>query len=182
MYNWWINKFLIKSAACPSYIVWKVKYSLHSYVQPTMQKYKLRNIQKSTSVTKAKKTHDFPLCHHILPPNWHCSPSAKMNGTQTSTSMWNPLYVQRYAKRGWSNVEGKKIKPEVLAIIELPLSEGISQFQWVTRKLHSVATSFRKSLPNQYCPIIVLETQGWFIGWWYLMGHTYSGGLFYEPC
>ena len=41
------------------------------------------------------------------------------------------VYVLWYAKMhlsGWSNVEQWKIKPITLAVIELRLSEGISQF------------------------------------------------------
>ena len=78
---------------------------------------------------------------HVLPPNRHLSLSAKMNGTQRRTlvSPWSKDC--RYCgilrnMSGWSDVEQRKIKLVALAIIELCLSEGISQSvtQSVTRK------------------------------------------------
>ena len=48
----------------------------------------------------------------------------------TGKPMKNALHVLRYAKRhlsGRSNINSEKIKPIVLAVIELCLSEGISQ-------------------------------------------------------
>ena len=44
--------------------------------------------------------------------------------------MKNALYILRYAKRdlwGQSDIKRRKIKPIALAVIELRLSEGISQ-------------------------------------------------------
>ena len=45
----------------------------------------------------------------------------------TGKSMKNALYVLRYAKRHLSGRSNIKIKPVALAVIELRLSEGISQ-------------------------------------------------------
>ena len=66
----------------------------------------------------------------MLSPNRHFSLSAKMNGTQTGKSMKNALYVLQYAKGTcWAEAmsSSENIKPVALAVIELHLSEGISQ-------------------------------------------------------
>ena len=59
----------------------------------------------------------------------------------TGKSMKNALYVLRYAKntcRAEATSNSEKIKPVALAVIELRLSEGISQSvtQSVSRKFH----------------------------------------------
>ena len=119
--------------------------------------------------------------HHVLPPNWHFSLSAKINGTQRRTlvSPWRmTLYILQYAKRrlsGWSNVEQWKIKLIALAVIKLRLSEGISQ---LANRKFCVFLKFRSNflkafqvdlkaclgliLPNQYCPIKWRLVFGWF--------------------
>ena len=77
----------------------------------------------------------------------------------------------------------KKIKPVALADIELRLSEGISQLPTysVSRKFRRIKKlKFRSNLlkafqvdlkvclglvlPHQYCPIVVRENRGWFLG------------------
>ena len=62
----------------------------------------------------------------------------------TGKSMKNALYILRYSKKhflGRSDVEQRKIKPVALAIIELRLSEGISQ---------SVTPSIENSIVNNF--------------------------------
>jgi len=46
------------------------------------------------------------------------------NTTEDGKSMKNTLYILRYAKR---TLNSGKIKPAVLAVVELHLSEGISR-------------------------------------------------------
>jgi len=48
----------------------------------------------------------------------------------TKEGTWNALYVQQYGKRHWSNTEQQKNQAcslIITAIVELLLSEGISQ-------------------------------------------------------
>ena len=65
-------------------------------------------------------------CYHQI----DTSLSAKMNGKQKRTLVWNALYILWYVKRhllGLDDAQLQKIKPIALAIIKLRLSEGISQ-------------------------------------------------------
>ena len=66
----------------------------------------------------------------MLSPNRHFSLSTKMIGTQTGKSMKNTLHVCGMPKgtcRAEATSNSEKIKPVALAVIELRLSEGISQ-------------------------------------------------------
>jgi len=97
----------------------------------------------------------------------------QMNGTQrrgTGKSMRNTLYVQQYGKRhlsGWNGVEQQKIKPITLAIVELRLSEGISQLvsQSVSRKFCWVDL---KALPHHH-----LRKLWMIFRWIYFVGHPH---------
>ena len=62
----------------------------------------------------------------MLSPNGHFSLSAKMNGTQ-KRNMKNALYMPKGTCRAEATSNTEKIKPVALAVIELRLSEGISQ-------------------------------------------------------
>ena len=114
---------------------------------------RIKNCSKSTFAIKIvtmKNTDDF--CyegkHHVIPPNWHLLLSAKMNGTQRRTlvSLWRMHCMYCSMPKGTCRAEAmpnsKKIKPVALAIIELRLSEGISQLlsQSVS---YSVSRKFR---------------------------------------
>ena len=80
----------------------------------------------------------------MLPPNQHFTVSKDELNTKEDTgkSMKNALYVLRNMPKGTSRAKAtsnsKKIKPVALAVIELRLSEGISQSvtQSVSRKFH----------------------------------------------
>ena len=71
--------------------------------------------------------------YHVLPLNRHFSLSAKMNGTQRRTlvSPWRMHFMYCSIPKGTSQDEAmlnsEKIKPVAVVIIELHLSEGISQ-------------------------------------------------------
>ena len=81
--------------------------------------------------------------------------------------MKNTLYVLRYTKRHLSGRSDEK--PVALAVIELRLSEGISQPVSQSVENSSNEFFFKKSvvvdleacsgfiLPNQYCQIVVRE-------------------------
>ena len=127
--------------------------------------------------------------HHMLPPNRHLSLSAKMNGTQRRilVSPWRMYCTYCGMLKGTCRAEAtsnsEKIKPVALAVIELCLSEGISQLlaYSVSRKFcqiiffkfrSNLLKAFRVNLkaclglvlPNQYCLIVVRENWGWILG------------------
>ena len=135
----------------------------------------------------------FPLwrgSHHMLSPNRHFSLSAKMNGTQRRTlvSPWRMHRTYCGMPKGTCRAEAtsnsEKIKPVALAIIELRLSEGISQLLTysVSRKipLNKLFLKFCSDLlkafwvdakaclglvsPNHYCLIVVRGNWGCFLG------------------
>ena len=128
---------------------------------------RIKKCLKSTSAIKIatmKNTDNFRLeGKHVLAPNRHLSLSAKMNEAQRRTlvSPWRMHYTYCGIPKGtcWAEamLNSEKIKPIALAVIELRLSEGISQFliylltYSVSRKFHlinffknSVATCWKR--------------------------------------
>ena len=105
---------------------------------------RIKNCLKSTSAIKiaTMKNTDYFGSHHVLPPNRHLSLSAKMNGTQRRTLVSPRRMHCTYCGmlKGTCQAEATSnseiIKLIALAIIELRLSEGISQLltQSVSRK------------------------------------------------
>jgi len=91
----------------------------------------IKKCSKSTSVVKVatmKSTNNFSLrkgSHHVQPPNYCFSLSAKMNGTQRRTlvSPWRVHCMHCGVPKGTSQAEAtsnsEKIKPAALAVIEL---------------------------------------------------------------
>ena len=94
-----------------------------------------KNCSKSTSAIKVAtmKIQTISIMkgsHHVLPANRHFLLSAKMNGTQRRTlvSLWRMHCMYCGIPKGTCPAEatlnGEKIKPVALAIIELRFSEG----------------------------------------------------------
>ena len=132
-----------------SIIAWKVMYPLRfivSYVQPVTQQYESSTIWKTPLQSKQplwqiRTISVMKGSHHVLPPNPHFLLSAKMNGTQwrTLVSPWRMHCMYCGMPKGTSQAEvmlnSEKIKSITLAVIELCLSKGISQWKIPLNKL-----------------------------------------------
>ena len=128
-------------AACPSYINYHLKgevtIMLHCQLCSThYTTVQIKNCFTSTSAIKIatmKNTDNFRYAkgsHHVLLPNQYF---LLMNGTQRRTLVsprrMHCTYcgMQKSTRRNEATSNSEKIKPVALAIIELRLSEGISQ-------------------------------------------------------
>ena len=109
------------------FIVSYVQIVTQHYESKTVWKAPVQPLQKIRTISITKGS------HHVLPPNWHFSLSAKINGTQRRTlvSPWRMNCTYCGMPKGTSRVEAtsnnEKIKPIALAVIMLCFSEGISQ-------------------------------------------------------
>ena len=120
---------------------------------------RIKKCLKSTSVLKAatmKNMDDFSLrkrSHYVQPSNQCFSLSAKMNGTQRRTlvSPWRIHCTYCGMPKGTSRAEAtlnrEKIKPVAIAVIELRLTEVISQS---VRQSVSQAVSHKKIPLNNF--------------------------------
>ena len=133
---------MVPRAPVISIIVWKVKYPLRfvvSYVQPVTQQYESRTVWKASLLSKSPLWQIRMISvtrkgnHHVLSPNQHFLLSAKMNGTQRRTLVnpWRMHCTYCGMPKGTCQAKttsnSENIKLVALAVIELRLSEGISQ-------------------------------------------------------